>query len=254
MRLLFGFIMADTSRSRCYLMEMIRNQILPNQIIYLRSENNTKMLGQADHEHNHIVEKGWPEANFDPNENIESILKSYKLNYTVCSSNINTEEVARLMINSNLDLYVYSGYGGVIVKDIILNACKNILHVHGGLLPYYKGSTTNYFSILSESYIGATAIMLTKELDKGPIIASCKTSPPTNKVEMDHIYDSALRARVLVMALKKLKNLSINAKYLRNTDENTTLSNNYYYIIHPVLKHIAILSQQHEKDVPGTGC
>ena len=42
-----------------------------------------------------------------------------------------------------------------------LNIEKKFLHVHGGYLPDYKGSTTNYYSLINENTIGASAIFLT---------------------------------------------------------------------------------------------
>ena len=51
------------------------------------------------------------------------------------------------------EIIIYSGYGGVILKEKVLSQGKKFLHVHGGFLPQYKGSTTNYYSILNEGYI-----------------------------------------------------------------------------------------------------
>ena len=42
------------------------------------------------------------------------------------------------------------------------------LHIHGGYVPAFKGSTTNYYSLLAEGQLGASAIFLTEDLDSGP--------------------------------------------------------------------------------------
>ena len=96
------------------------------------------------------------------------------------------------MSDSGIETFVYSGFGGIIVKEIILELGLNLLHIHGGYLPEFKGSTTNYFSILSEKSIGASAIFLSKDLDSGPMIARLKTPEPKHKIYLDHIYDSAV--------------------------------------------------------------
>ena len=231
--------MANTSRSRCYFAEMIRQNLLPSYIIYL-SGNQVYKLGQANHSYDHNHDFNWPEANFDPNSNLEVSLKNLNIKYSICHDDINSHSVAELISNSGLKTFVYSGFGGIIVKDLVLDLGVNLLHIHGGYLPDFKGSTTNYFSILSERTIGASAIFLTKDLDSGPLITKLKTSEPTHKVFLDHIYDSAVRARVLIAALKILKEKDFRVQ--SNDTVNEPSSNNYYYIIHPVLKHIAIMS------------
>ena len=80
---------------------------------------------------------------------------------------------------------------------------EKFLHVHGGFLPDYKGSTTNYYSLLAEGSVGATAIFLTVEIDSGPILNRCKFPVPPDTLEIDHIYDSAARAKVLIQTLKE---------------------------------------------------
>ena len=49
----------------------------------------------------------------------------------------------------------------VLLKEKILDTGKKFLHIHGGYLPDYKGSTTNYYSLINENTIGASAIFLT---------------------------------------------------------------------------------------------
>jgi methionyl-tRNA formyltransferase len=114
----------------------------------------------------------------------------------------------------------------------------NILHVHGGFLPDYKGSTTNYYSILKENYIGASSIFLTPEIDSGPIILRKKFNVPDKRFEIDHFYDSAARARVLVESLKFLLDNGV-VKENFNKDSKGQV----YYIIHPVLKAISIFGK-----------
>ena len=58
----------------------------------------------------------------------------------------------------NCEVIIYSGYGGGIIGKRLLGIDKKFLHVHGGYLPDYPGSTTNYFSILKEDKVGASAI------------------------------------------------------------------------------------------------
>ena len=84
--------------------------------------------------------------------------------------------------------------------------------------------------------IGASSIFLTKEIDSGPILLRKKFDVPINKVDIDHIYDSEVRSQVLIETLDN---------YIDNGHFKIAVENNIggetFYIIHPILKHIAIL-------------
>ena len=60
---------------------------------------------------------------------------------------------------------------------------------------------------------------------------------PAGKADIDYIYDSALRARVLVEVLQRYAARQEWDYELRDNSGGET-----YYIIHPVLKHIALLA------------
>jgi methionyl-tRNA formyltransferase len=110
--------------------------------------------------------------------------------------------------------------------------------VHGGYLPDYKGSTTNYYSLIVENTLGASAIFLSEEIDSGPVLLRREFPPPANRQAIDHIYDSGARAKVLVETLKN---------YMKcggwEFELPANIGGETYYIIHPVLKHIAILDK-----------
>ena len=62
-----------------------------------------------------------------------------------------------------------------------------------------------------------------------------KFSPPKNCINIDHIFDSAARSKVLI---ETLKDYLINKKLvLKDYCENSET----FYIVHPVIKHLAIL-------------
>ena len=110
--------------------------------------------------------------------------------------------------------------------------------MHGGYLPDFKGSTNNYYSLLAEGTIGASAIFLTPEIDGGPVIRRRRFAPPAQRTRIDHIYDSAARARVLVDTLEAWR---IHGDWVFELPNNSL--GDTYYIIHPVLKHLAILAK-----------
>jgi methionyl-tRNA formyltransferase len=238
-----GFIAANTSRTRAYLAALERNKLLPSWCLLLDDESEKTKIGQTrgnsfNTQNFEPNENAWTESNFDPNMPLEPWLQRLGLNYIKSNTqDIHSDEVIGLIKAAKPDVLIYSGYGGVLLKESVLDCGKNFLHVHGGFLPDYKGSTTNYYSLLAEGSVGATAIFLTVEIDSGPILKRCKFPVPPDTLEIDHIYDSAARAKVLIQTLKEYQEKG-EFSYLK---EDKTSKNNLYYIIHPVLKHLAIL-------------
>jgi methionyl-tRNA formyltransferase len=88
-----------------------------------------------------------------------------------------------------------------------------------------------------ENTVGASSIFLSEEIDSGPILMRQKFPAPADRQEIDHVYDSAARAKILVETLRRY--IAIG-EWDFDLPEN--LGGETYYIIHPVLKHIGILS------------
>ena len=148
---------------------------------------------------------------------------------------VNSDELFSIMSNLNTKLALISVYAGQILRKKILSLEKYYLHIHGGTLPQYRGSTTMYYSLLKSNTVGASAIFLNKGIDTGDIVYTKEYKATFNSELLDLIYDPLIRADVLINALKKLrlKNYAIR-KQAYNAGED-------YFVIHPVLKHIAIL-------------
>ena len=169
-----GMIAADTSRTYIYLKALIENDILPNHVIVLVNDESRLKPGQA---------------NSSSKEKLIETLKESRIPFSVSNySNINSKEFISLIKHRQEDVFIYSGFGGVLLRSEVLNAGKSFLHVHGGFLPDYKGSTTNYYSILNENTVGASSIFLTKDIDCGPVIQRKKYPIPAYTSTIDHIY------------------------------------------------------------------
>jgi len=233
----FGLIAADTSRTRAYLNGMKRSGLLPSLVIVLTEQQSNTLPGQSSEaEFDPVIDSEWPEADFDPLQPLLLILEQMELSYKVVNtSDINHKLTIAALLESPLELFVYSGYGGALLKKDILRIGKNFLHVHGGYLPEFKGSTANYYSLIKYKTIGASAIFLTAEIDGGPVLKKMFFQAPKLLHLMDHIYDSAARTRVLISVLDDWVRQTENIQVDANKGGDT------YYIIHPVLKHIAIL-------------
>ena len=218
-----AMVAADTIRTKYYIEELIKSNLQPHYVLLLLNKNDQLLPGQK------VIK-------FE-NELINLLVDS-DINYSIApNENINSVEVINIIENRSERYFIFSGYGGVLLKESILDIGKKFLHIHGGYLPDYKGSTTNYYSLINENIIGASAIFLTKKIDCGPIILRKKFSPPSDRTEIDYNSDSEARAKVLIKCLQNYVN-SGSWKYEleRNSGGET------FYIIHPILKHIAILS------------
>lgn len=239
-----GMVAGDTSRSRAYLQALARNEILPSHVIILENSSDNLLPGQLDqsqsnynNENNIETDECWSELHFNSNKSIKELLDELGVSYEITiSNNINDPGVVDIIRCRSESVFIYSGFGGTLLKKEVLSAGKNFLHVHGGYLPDYKGSTTNYYSLINESYLGASSIFLSEEIDSGPVLLRKKFPLPKNRQAIDHIYDSGARAKVLVDTIQKYLNCGDwGFELTANTGGET------YYIIHPVLKHIAIL-------------
>ncbi|NMH59637.1 formyltransferase family protein [Alteromonas ponticola] len=138
------------------------------------------------------------------------------------------------------DIIVYSGYGGQIVPKRLLDIAPT-LHIHSGLLPDFPGSTTIYYQMLSQKCCGASAILLDETIDTGPVIAKKTYPSPPKQLDIDYLYDTMIRADLLVEVLRKRDISNLHDDAMIQSSNRTP-----YYIIHPLLKHLAILWSDHE--------
>ena len=217
-----GMVAADTTRTKYYLNELIRNNLFPAYVLLLLNCDAKSLPGQDG---------------AGSEKELIKLLKSSGIKYDIApNSDINSNEVLKVISNKVETVFIFSGFGGVLLGDNILNSGKKFLHIHGGYLPDYKGSTAIYYSLINENTIGASSMFLTKEIDCGPVLLRKKFLPPKNRLEIDHIYDSEARAKVLIETLEC---------YVESGSFNFELENNKggetFYIIHPVLKHLSIL-------------
>ena len=155
---------------------------------------------------------------------------AYQLSETI---DVNSIEVLEAIKNQNIDLIIFSGYGGQILNENHFLGDTPYLHMHPGDLPSERGSTTLYYSILKQQNCAVTAFFMNKEIDAGELICCNKYPIPNKNVNIDYYLDNCLRSDCLETAISQIKN---NRRIQKND------SSNDYYIIHPLLKHLAILS------------
>lgn len=170
---------------------------------------------------------------FDLSKSIKETLDENNLKFTEFPFiDINNVEIIDWVKKSNVDFFIFSGGG--ILKSNILQTGKKFVHLHPGIVPQYRGSTCFYYSIINEGICGVTAFIMNEGLDTGDIIYQ-RTFEKPNHGYIDEVFDAHIRSETLIDMLKKKLLLKNNYKPQNLNHGNT------YYIIHPVLKHIAIL-------------
>lgn len=154
------------------------------------------------------------------------------------SQTINAPQIEVAVRDSKAALAIFAGKGGEIVSPLILSQGVPVLHLHPGALPTQRGSTTIYYSILENKPIHVSALLLVPEIDAGPIIDIREYARPKPGVDVDLLFDCAIRADSLINVLRTFDQTGALPNYAgphSGTEE-------MYFVIHPVLKHLALLS------------
>ncbi len=242
----FALLASDTARTKAYLQIMIREEKMPG-ICIVYSENVLQMQKEAEMYRQGSGEKKY----FDIDIPILYSLQRADIPYVLVENkDINSQQMKTALKGLDQKYLIYSGYGGYILKPDLFRLNKKFIHIHAGLLPQYRGSTTVYYSFLQEGTFGATAIFLSEGIDEGEIITWDTFNVPKEAVNIDYIYEPYIRSRVLMKVINKyLEDNRLEGKNQEGEGAET------YFIIHPVLKHLAMLGiekiQEGDKDREG---
>lgn len=152
---------------------------------------------------------------------------------------VNTNEITLYLNDSDADYVVFSGYAGQILKhpDFFTNNFK-LLHMHPGDIPSERGSTTMYYSILNKNPFTVTAFFMTETIDQGEIVLKLHYPLPETLINIDSWIDPLLRADCMSKAILKLIESNASEDEISLSKEN----NEEYFVIHPLLKHISLLT------------
>ena len=240
----FIALLANTARSQAYLQTLIKENLKPTKV-FIMDDNNEKSLGKIiDQKEVSNEDKSFYSFKFsiiNPKEDLITTLSKTDISYTIInSSNINSDEVYSFISERDEKFVIVSVYAGQILKKNILSLNKKFIHVHSGKLPEFRGSTTLYYSLLEVNKVAASAIIINEGIDTGDLIIFKEFNFNFNPKLIDLIFDPLLRAVVLVYAIRHL--LNNNNKFIL---QNKFVGDDYY-IIHPLLKHLAILRESNK--------
>ncbi len=225
----FLFVCAVSSRTYAYLQALKEIDAFP-KMCYILAESKEECEIQRVHSDK-------DNTYFRIDTNLITLLEKYGIPYQILhTKDANSDQVYEALKGEKSAYVIYSGYGGCILKQRLFMLGKKIIHVHAGLLPEYRGSTTVYYSILKDRCVGATGIFMNEKIDEGDIILEKSFDLPEADVDIDYVYEPWARGQVLAEIVKRY----IEDGRLEGVRQKS--GGETYFIIHPVLKHLAVLS------------
>ena len=178
-----GMILTPDVRSKAYLSKLVDNKIKLNQIIFMNDDREEKKFSNKEINQAKLygirIEKS-----------VKTILNE---NYTHFKEfpfvDINNLELRNFIKQSRIDFYIFTG-GGILESEI-LSSGPRFIHFHPGLVPFYRGSTCFYYSIINDDKCGVTAYVMDEKLDAGKIIHQKSFSKPSH-IFIDDIFDAII--------------------------------------------------------------
>ena len=227
MNMSLGIILTPDNRSKAYIQKILKNNLKFDYVLFMNDNRIEKKYSDE------IINTS-KKFGFDISKSVIDTLSENKINFKEFPFvDINNHVLKKYIDSISIENLIFSGGG--ILKDEILSCNVNFIHFHPWITPEYRGSTCFYYSILNDNYAGVTAFFMDHTLDTGDIIFQKKFEKPSHQY-LDEVFDPYIRSETLVELIKTNKLASSNFTKQNITDGET------YFIIHPVLKHIAIMN------------
>jgi len=222
-----GIILTPDTRSQAYIQKTVGKKIVFDEILFMNDKRPQKIFDKNE------INTG-KDYDFDVSCSVKEFLDENHLEYHEFDFvDINHPKLIDFLHNSTTDYYIFTGGG--ILKNDILRCGPKFVHFHPGIAPEYKGSTCFYYSFINEDKCGVTAFLMNEGIDTGDIILQ-KEFPKPNHIYIDNIFDAHIRSETL------LELLTTDLIKQNNYTPQIPEEGETYFVIHPVLKHIAILS------------
>ena len=236
-----GMLAVSSNRTKLYLHCLASRQLLPAHVLYLHDPAAETPEAQALARRAPIRGRSSPGCHeFDLGLAVPELLERHRIPYErIAWLDPNADPVIEAVARCRPSLLIYSGPAGAILRRAILATGKRFLHVHPGALPAYRGSTTLYYSLLQDGTCAATALLLAPQLDAGDIVRVQRYPPPVDRTAIDLDYDPWIRAQLLAEVLEEYARTGS----IRATPQPPGVGETYF-IIHPVLKHLAMFSRR----------
>ena len=144
-------LLADTYRSRVYLSSFLTNGLGVQKVVFYKCKAR-ESIGTVEYEPDSYLfdqlSDNLPNLEgfmFQSTNSVEEMAISANINLKVIEVDMGVKSISSLF--SVVMQLLYFQVIGEIVPPELVNNC-NFIHAHGGILPDYKGSTTNYYSFI----------------------------------------------------------------------------------------------------------
>jgi len=226
-----GLLLAPTMRSRAYAQMLASRGLSPDHVFHYPAP---EAVWTGERTVRVPLDEDGRFFDFAPYETAAETVENAGWDHsTLPDTDINHESVRKILAESGLSVLVYSGMNKAIVSKETLECSPKLLHVHGGYLPDYRAATGFYFGLLETGRVGVSAIWLDQGFDTGDLVGRA-WYPGGHGLNVDAIVDPVARADLLANELESwLENGTFPAVPQTGVAEN-------YFVIHPVLKHLAL--------------
>ena len=209
-----SIIISNNLRSLKYLKVFIKLKKRPNYVIYVNDNKN-----------------------FFIKNKISKILKQKIFRNTKSFSSENlSNNVIKYILNCKEKNFILSLPHGELIKNKRLLKTKNLIHLHPGRLPLFRGATSIYYSLLRKREIYCSAIIISLNIDGGDILF-CKKFPfPKKAKNIDRNYDIKIREICLEYLIENIKKLKAKPQ--------KKIKKLHYYLAHPVIRKLAVIKMK----------
>jgi len=227
-----SLLIQPSLRSIAYLRAFESLGILPAEVILLEGA-----IGNMDELRMEDARYGYSADFFKIDPDILDSFDGVCPVFRVASRDINSRLVHEALRKCSARYIIFSA-GGILGREAF-SLGKRFIHVHPGLLPYYRGSTCFYYSLLEKGFLGSTAFFMDEQIDTGEVVTESKFTvnyaiQREQCFFMDYILDPYIRS----VTLKK-----VLAAYLEKGDIHShpqpASERPAYYIMHPLLRRLA---------------
>lgn len=224
---------ADTPRCRAYAAAIAYSGMGPVRGIFYagRASRRERYPAEGD-----VIGGIWYPPVFDSTADIFS--RNGWEQQWIEAATINEEAVGKALRQTHAPFAIFAGKPGEIVSSDTLSLGIPLLHLHPGALPAQRGSTTIYYSILGKKPVSVSSLLLAPDIDAGPVLDVREYPAPLPGIDVDVHFDNAIRSDALVHMLARYRQEGQLPPPLPGRPGEGEL----YYIVHPLLKHIALLS------------
>ena len=217
------FVLSPSVRARAYLQRSLRAGHRPDLVVRLggdeRDVASPDWRAPADH-------------TFDPHESLRTTIDRHALiERRLDDPDVNGPTLVETLRAADPELAVFTGGG--ILRPATVEAARAWLHVHPGRLPDRRGSTCIHYGLLLDGAVEASAILMRAGLDAGPVLHSQRFTvrPEWTAAGLDEVDDAWIRSEVLLGALDRWPD---------GPTQEQSGTPRTFYVIHPVLKHLAL--------------